>query len=112
MIKKDKRGFTFVEIMIAIAIISILAGIAIKNFVKARENAQRNACIASLRQISGAVQRWAIDTSAESDAPIDKVELAANYLKVWPKEGIVDYACPPDISTVPKCPSNNPTHTI
>ncbi len=44
-----------------IAVIGLLAAIAIPNFVKAREESQRNTCIAWLRQIEGAKNSWALE---------------------------------------------------
>ena len=57
---KHQAGFTLVEIMIVVAIIGLLAAIAIPNFVKSRAMAQKNACIANLKAIDGAMNLWAI----------------------------------------------------
>ena len=65
-------GFTLVEIMIVVAIIGLLASIAIPNFVKARENAQRTTCIANLRSIDGIKSLWAFAARRNStDTPAD-----------------------------------------
>jgi len=84
----NTAGFTLVEIMIVVAIIGLLAAIAIPNFVKARTTAQKNACIANLKQIDGGIQQWALENKkAGSDAVTsDNVK---DYLKgsQWP-------ACP------------------
>ncbi len=64
-------GFTLVEIMIVVAIIGLLAAIAIPNFVKARETAQKNACIANLKQIDGAKEQWALEQKLTGGAAND-----------------------------------------
>ena len=107
-----RKGFTLVEIMIVVAIIGLLAAIAIPNFVKARQTAEKQACIANLKQIQGAVQVWALDNNkAGTDAPATS-DLTPNYIKSWPKCKGTDYAVPTNVDTDPVCPKGETTHTL
>ena len=115
MIKMNKKGFTLVEIMIVVAIIGLLAAIAIPNFVRARTQALTNACIANLKQIQGAVQVWAIDTGAASNATPATTGDLAPYIKSWPYCGSAanTYAIP-SVNADPVCPvvANRGTHHL
>jgi prepilin-type N-terminal cleavage/methylation domain-containing protein len=76
----SKSGFTLVEIMIVVAIIGLLAAIAIPNFVRARNTAQKNACINNLRQLDGAKQQWALENK-QSDAAVPGDDDVKVYIK-------------------------------
>ncbi|MDP8298965.1 MAG: prepilin-type N-terminal cleavage/methylation domain-containing protein [Candidatus Tantalella remota] len=79
-----KKGFTLVEIMIVVAIIGLLAAIAIPNFMKARERAQTNACIANLKQFDGAKSLLALDDSMSTGEDIEMSDLVTSYIKRTP----------------------------
>jgi type II secretory pathway pseudopilin PulG len=91
-----------VEIMIVVAIIGLLAGIAIPNFVKARTTTQTNACINNLRQIDGAAQTWALENNQPPASPYT-IANVTNYIKL------------DSSGNLPACPANgtyNPGATV
>ena len=105
LITSRKSGFTLVEIMIVVAIIGLLAAIAIPNFVKARTQSQKNACIANLKQMDGAKATWALETKAGVAAvPLDTDLFgAALYIKSKPEcPGGYAYTLN-DVATAPTC---------
>jgi type II secretion system protein G len=107
-----RKGFTLVEIMIVVAIIGLLAAIAIPNFVKARQTAEKQACIANLKQIQGAIQVWALDNNQAGTDAAATSDLTPNYIKSWPKCKGTDYAVPTNVDTDPVCPNTTEGHSL
>ena len=112
--RRYRRAFTLIEIMTVVAVIGVLAAIAITNFMAAQRVARRNSCIANLKQIQVVINTWALDTGSNADTALTMSDLVPDYIKVWPKEGTMDYPLPSTIDAVPVCPNftANSDHTI
>jgi prepilin-type N-terminal cleavage/methylation domain-containing protein/prepilin-type processing-associated H-X9-DG protein len=59
--KNGRRGFTLIEILVVIAIISLLAAILFPVFAKARENTRRTSCASNLKQLGLAAVQYQQD---------------------------------------------------
>jgi prepilin-type N-terminal cleavage/methylation domain-containing protein len=85
------KGFTLLELMIVIAIISILAVAMIPNFVNARNAAKLTSCKSILRNISTVVEMYSQDNEGKYPASDFIITLTGN-----PLSGYIDkaYICP------------------
>ena len=101
----------YISIGLALVMVPMMLAIAIPNFVKARETAQRNVCIQNLRQLDGAIEAFALDKKKQSTDPVTLDDLKP-YLKgvlVCPAGGtsISDSYRVTDVQSPPTCISPN-----
>ncbi len=116
IVQSKKRGFTLLEIMIIVSIIGLLAAISIPNFIKARSISERNVCINNLRQVSAAIQQYALEMKKSPSSAVNLDDLVP-YLKgpvVCPSGGktLIDSYSVTIVGAEPTCLQSPQTHLL
>ncbi len=107
--RQRKKGFTLVEIMIAVVIVGLLCAIAIPAFVRVRQKSEHAAAFNDLRVFANAFQDYAMEYG---DYPLDKMpgefppEMEESsirpkqFTKETPVGGLYDWEGPPNWTTI------------
>ncbi|WP_309713055.1 prepilin-type N-terminal cleavage/methylation domain-containing protein [Armatimonas sp.] len=98
--KRGRAGFTLIEIMVTLMIVTTLIGIAVPNFLRAREISRSRACIKNLRTITVAKEQYAMDNHLSAGATMPALSALCG-------NGTTDYIR----GVGPVCPANG-TYTL
>ena len=58
---RQARGFTLLEVLIVVTILSAVATIAIPNLLRAIDRGRQSTTLADMRTLGDALERWAVD---------------------------------------------------
>ncbi len=97
-----RRAFTLIELLTAIAIVGILAGILFPVFAKAREQGRKTSCTSNLRQIGLALRMYAEDWNGR--LPVAATQPSANPAKLRLDQALDAYVKAPNLF---RCPSDS-----
>jgi Tfp pilus assembly protein PilE len=102
--------------MIVVLIIGILMAIAVPNFISARTNSRKSACVANLRQIEGAKEQWAmVAKKGATDTPTSDDLLGTpttGFIKSWPSCPVGGTYTIGNMSTRPTCSQTAEGHVL
>ncbi|MCE1246382.1 MAG: type II secretion system GspH family protein [Firmicutes bacterium] len=98
--RKRKSGFTLIELMLVIGIISVIVSVMLPAMQKARSQSQLQSCLSNLKTIGTAAEMWKIDNPQKSrvghDGDFSEARtLVPKYMgkfPVCPSTGVGDYA--------------------
>ena len=103
--KESRRAFYFAVVVIVV----LLAAIAIPNFVKARTTKCLNACIANLKQMQGAIEKWALENKKTDGSAVALSDISGDAAKHIKGIINVDIKCPSGGTYVITTVDANPT---
>ncbi len=86
--RRSKWGFTLIEVMIVMTIISVLAAILVPNFKRARARGQLGACLSQCKNLATALEMYSVENDgrfpALSGLPGLNVLINTNFIKRLP----------------------------
>jgi len=86
------QAFTLVEIMIVVAIIGVIAVLVLPSMVKSRKQSQGRRIVSDARELSAAVDQWAVDTFRKDGDVVNTVQAASYLGGTWPNKDILGNA--------------------
>ncbi|MBX7246268.1 MAG: type II secretion system GspH family protein [Candidatus Sumerlaeaceae bacterium] len=98
--KSGKGAFTLIELLIVVAIISILAAIAVPNFLEAQTKAKVSRVRADQRSLATAIESYAVDNN-KYPVRHDKWELGDNAPGAFAYPRFDEKIYDPDFATAP-----------
>jgi len=100
IIKRKNNAFTLIELMIVIAIIGILAGMAVPAFNKARKEAKTKKCWEFSSTLTRLCEQYNIDWRCyPNDPTLLKPYLAEERYPICPNGNVYKFLAPPTDST-------------
>ena len=88
--RRNKKGFTIIELIVVIAIIAILAAIAIPSFIGITDSANAKVDLANARNIATAINAYnALNPNLAQIAATDGAQATLTSVNLWP-EGLTD----------------------
>ena len=109
---RRKGGFTLIETMIVVLVISTLLAIAVPNWMKARETARLRSCVSNMRHIASAKEQFATEYRRGDGDGVAMADIVLTFIRQTPTcPGGGDYT-PEPIGTDPSCPNAGMGHVL
>lgn len=114
-IRRGRHGFTMIEVLLVIAVLSILAGVVVPQVTSVMDDARNAAVIKDLREFTFAIERYRMDHNGGTPDLVQN-ETLAQLLAKTDVDGNIgigpQYPYGPYLTTVPKNALNSVTRVF